>query len=371
MIVGIDGRSAEVEKKAGINVYTHEIICNLESDCHVYFRKRLRNKAIAEKSFVHPYVIQFPSYRWKFDPIWERTALPYLSNKTKPDVFWGPRFYVPPRLKCPSVTTIHDIAFALIPDIVSKKQFDYFDTLIKDSIENSTHFISVSEATKQDFCKFYNVDEKKVTVIYNGFNPVYMEKVEEAYIPSVKSKFNISNDFILFLGTIEPRKNLVRLVDAYINSDARKNKIPLVLAGKKGWFDTELNKKISPLVEKNEIIMTGFLSTDELRALFQSCLFFAFPSIYEGFGIPAIEAMASGAPVLTSNNSSLIELFADSAQIIDPLSIDSITEGINKFVNDSAYRNEIKKKGEAYAKKFSWKKCAQEHLEVFKSVAAK
>jgi glycosyltransferase involved in cell wall biosynthesis len=176
----------------------------------------------------------------------------------------------------------------------------------------------------------------------------------------------LPDNFILFLGTIEPRKNLERLIRAYEKSFALKEGIPIVLSGKMGWLQNDLISKIQPLIEKKLIILTGYVNLVELKALYQSCLFFAFPSLYEGFGIPVLEAMASGAPVLTSGNSSLKELFSTSTHLVDPLSEESIVQGLNSMM-DQDYRDKLQQSGYIIVKNFSWKKSAEEHKKLFKN----
>ena len=364
MIIGIDGRAIQTQKKAGISIYAHEITSNLTCDSRLFLSAPLKDAEILKNPRVKTKSIRFPSYRWKLEQIWEKTALPTIVNRSDAELFWGPRFFVPSGLKIPSVATIHDLAFMLIDNIVTPKQIAYFDNAIQSSLVNAKHFIAVSETTKKDFCHFYHVNEDRVTVVYNGFNQDFLLPVDMQKSNGYLEKVGIKGDFILFLGTLEPRKNLKRLIDAYLLSNAKKEGIPLVLAGKAGWLQDKLFEKIKPLVDEKLIILTGYVSHEELKILYQNCLFFAFPSIYEGFGIPVIEAMASGAPVLTSFGSSLEEIFSESALLTDPMSVDSICEGINKIMEPSLRKTFITK-ATTMISKFSWQKSAKEHFGVF------
>jgi glycosyltransferase involved in cell wall biosynthesis len=367
MILGIDGRAMLADKKAGIGVYTTEIIKNLNFPKSVFLHKQLPTDLYLENTETNYIIKRYPFYRWRLEQIWEIYSLPVMARKSNLDLFWGPRFFVPPGLKIPSVATIHDIAYLKFPDIVSTSQRDYFNRLINLSIKNASHFICVSETSKKDFCEYFGVKEEKVSVVYNGYNPIYNTQLPEQQKLQILNKFVIPEKFILFLGTLEPRKNLSNLVTAYTNSDLPSAGIPLVIAGKIGWMQSELLSEIEPLMKEGKVILTGYLSEDELRALYQSCMFFTFPSLYEGFGIPVLEAMASGAPVLCSGNSALGELFDKVAEIVNPFSVESIKIGLNNLLFDSR-RNELNSIGKKFVSKFSWSRSADEHLKVFKAI---
>jgi len=367
MKIGVDGRTIQDSKMAGIGTYAFEIISHFRDECQLYLNANLSNSYLDKSKNIQKYTLRFPSYRWKFEQIWELTALPIMASKYKPDIFWGPRFFVPPKLKCPSVCTIHDIAFKLIPGVVNAKQLAYFERLLSYSIKSADHFISVSNATKADFCNNYGVDPDRVSVVYNGYNKQFDEILDPVTIASTLSKLNIQTSFILFLGTLEPRKNLKRLVKAYMNSKALRNDVALVLSGKIGWEDKSFFEEIQPLINRKKIIVTGYVSRLQLRALLQSCMIFAFPSLYEGFGIPVLEAMASGAPVLTSNNSSLRELFKGYSLLVDPLSVESIKAGIENYMDETVRQFYILKSKEL-VQNFSWEKCSEEHVKVFSGI---
>ncbi len=367
MILGVDGRWLHEEEGTGIKTYAYEVTRYLNSECHLYVKSPLNNGIFSEKENMTVYKLQFPFYRYKMEQIWETTALPYLINKNHPDIFWGPRFFAPPGLKCPSVCTIHDVAFKIIRDTANAKQRQYFERLIKYAKKHATHFIAVSNTTKEDFCTHFNVNPEKMSVVYNGYNPSFKKRMDPSSIGHVKRKFKIDRDFILFIGTLEPRKNLNRLVNAYLRSEAFTHDIPLVLGGKPGLMNKSLFQLIQPHLDQHRIILTGYMAQDELRALYQSCLFFTFPSLYEGFGIPVLEAMASDAPVLTSNGSSLREIFKGAALLVDPFSVDSITEGLDKLM-DKNLREKYRKKGRDLTNQFSWEQCSIEHQKIFEKL---
>jgi len=365
MTIGVDARPIQTNFRAGISNYIYHVLDNLPNEDIQLFYKTYQNSDFFNdrKNFTRT-VLQFPSYKWKFEQIWENFFLPRIVNTSKTDLFWGGRFFVPSGLSCPSVATIHDLAFLKIPGVVNQKQINYFNSLIKRSLKTARSFIAISETTKSDFCELYHVSEKRVQVVYNGYNSLFNDNLDEDEIKRTQEKFSIQTPFILFLGTMEPRKNLNRLLKAFIRSNTYKV-ATLVISGKMGWMQEDFIKEINPLIKSGKVILTGYVTDTELLALYKGCLFFAFPSLYEGFGIPVLEAMASGAPVLTSNNSSLKELFTNSTEQVDAYDIDAIAHGIDRFL-DKDFRHRLINAGKETSQLFSWKKCADEHLHVFK-----
>ncbi|MES3006312.1 MAG: glycosyltransferase family 1 protein [Pseudomonadota bacterium] len=368
MHIGIDARPMQASRKAGIAVYTTEVLNHLQDEVTLFTARALPPDAIPVGSRRVNYdVLPLPSQRFGLRTLWENLLLPRSIRSSKVDLFWGPRFFVPHRSKVPCVATIHDIAFVKYPEIVSKQQYRHFDSLIRMSVRCATHFIAVSKTTRDDFCQHYGVNPDRVSVVHNGVNQRYRIALSTESKDLVKARLGIPDQFILFTGTIEPRKNLDRLLSAYHRSDAFKKAIPLVIAGKSGWLQSNLFDNWGKLLAEKSIILLGYVSDDDLAALYQSCLFFALPSLYEGFGIPVLEAMSSGAPVLTSDNSAMQELYAGSAMTVDPFSVEALSDGINQMLIEET-RAELISRGLALSARFSWEQSAAEHRNVFERV---
>jgi glycosyltransferase involved in cell wall biosynthesis len=366
MRIGVDARPIEVSQRAGIQNYVYHVLKNIDSEDICLFFKSVNNADIfKDKINFSSQIIGLPFYRWKMEQLWERYLLPRKVNKTHIDVFWGGRFYVPGGLKCRAVATIHDLAFLKIPGLISKDVVKYFDSLIKQSVKSANSFIAISETTKNDFCDLYDVPGERVDIIYNGYDPYFQQEISNEEIEIVLKKFEIKQSYILFIGTLEPRKNLRNLFKAYLNSKACKENVPLVICGKMGWLQDQFMQEIKPYIESKKVILTGYVTDKELLCLYKRSLFFAFPSLYEGFGIPILEAMAAGVPVLTSGNSSMKELFMDCTEQIDPYDIDSISDGIDRLL-DKDLRDTLATKGKKKANNFSWSKCALEHINHFR-----
>ena len=212
-------------------------------------------------------------------------------------------YYVPPFVKGKKVVTIHDMAFRVFPETVRKKTLFFLKAIIKRSIHRADHIITVSEFSKQEIIRFYEVPQDKISVVPNGvdFKKFYPEK-DKQKIENIKRKYNIFGEYFLYLGTLEPRKNLVRLIEAYAKARKENQNFPcLVLAGGKGWMYTEIFQKVEELNLKNNIVFTGYIEDNDVPTLMSGAIAFCFLSLYEGFGMPVIEAMACGLPIISSD----------------------------------------------------------------------
>lgn len=252
--------------------------------------------------------------------------------------------------KCPSVTTVHDLVFHKYPETVDPLIQKVQQNRLKKIVRTGTHIIADSESTKSDLEEIYGLPSNRITVVYPGLNDIYKPQSKKE-IDRVKGKYNLPNQFVLSVGTQEPRKNLERLTKAVDQAG-----LPLVLIGKYGWGGA-----ITP-----GVLALGFVPDSDLPAIYAASSVFAYPSRYEGFGFPVLEAMACGAPVVTSNISSLPELAGDAAVLVDPEDVKSIASGIKKAL---AKRDDLIKKGYAQSKLFTWEKTAKQTLEVYEKIA--
>lgn len=251
-----------------------------------------------------------------------------------------------PYTRVPSITTVHDLVFHKYPTTV--------DPLIRSTqakrlarlVNDRTHILADSQSTKNDLMEIYHLPAARITVIYPGISPDYQPQSKKE-IERVKIKYHLPEKFIFSLGTQEPRKNLAKLVEA-----TRDLELPLILAGKYGWG--EQTRSI------------GFIEDADLPAVYSAATVFAYPSLYEGFGFPVLEAMACGTPVVTSNVSSLPEVAGEAAILVDPASVDSIKAGIIKALKN---REKLITAGFLQAKQFTWEKTAKQTLEVYEKIA--
>lgn len=303
--------------------------------------------------------------------IWAFFPVPYrLFFGRNSDLTHFFNFHVPPGVYGKKVSTVHDLAFKVFPETVRLKTKIMLNLTLKKSCRRADKITTVSQFTKEELMKFLDVPESKIVVVPNGVDlNRFFPQIDGLIIDGIKSKYGIDGQYLLYLGTLEPRKNIERLIKAYallksILPDAPK----LVLAGRKGWMYESIFKTVSELKLENSVIFTGYIEDSEAPALLGGATAFLFPSLYEGFGMPPLEAMACGTPVLTSNCSSLPEVVGDAAVLVDPYSVEEIAEGMERLVTDAGLRKELSEKGLERAKDFTWERSAKILMDVYKSL---
>ncbi|EPS7558391.1 glycosyltransferase family 4 protein [Campylobacter fetus] len=276
------------------------------------------------------------------------------------DLYFQPNF-IPLEFKAKvTVTTIHDLAFMSYPEFHPKERIDYFEQNFIPNLSKTDHFITVSNAIKHEIIKKLNISADKISVIYNGYDENIFKPKNKQTINILKDRLELNNPFILFVGSIEPRKNLTTLIQAY--NELNLNNIDLVIVGAKGWENSEIHS----LIQNNEHIkFLGFTPDDDLATLYSSATIFVYPSIYEGFGIPPLEAIACGAPILLSDIEVFREIYGNVAEFFSPLNAKELAEKLKNLINNSDKLSIMKKNGLILSKKYSWKKCIQEHEKLF------
>jgi glycosyltransferase involved in cell wall biosynthesis len=270
----------------------------------------------------------------------------------------------------PCVVLVFDLTPVLFRDTHSVQSNFVHKYILPRTLRNADKIIAISQNTKNDLIKHFNIPEDKIRVVYlavnNNYKPVSNEEVKR-----VKDKYNPNSPFILYVGTLEPRKNIVRLIDAFHRLKQKEIPHKLVIAGKKGWKYENIFGEIEKLKLKDDVIFTGYVSDEDLPALYNAADLFVYPSIYEGFGLPPLEAMACGTPVITSNTSSLPEVVGGAGIMVDPYNIDELSNKMQEVLTSKNLRKELSEKGLKRAKMFSWEKCAKETLEVFEDLINK
>ncbi len=352
----------------GIGRYTYEICNNVKNkdDFEVnYFYGYYSDKFIDDMQKSN--IKSLKSFISKV-PLFKRVVRKIINITTKYyapsyDLYWQPNFIPNDGIKANKiVTSVHDFSFILHRDFHPKERVDYFEKYFLKNIYNSDIIITGSQYSKEEILERLDFNEDKVKVIYHGINHSIFKLYDDR-----KVNFDIPKNFILSVGSIEPRKNLLGLLKAYnLFSDDMKLKYKLVLVGFKGWENIE----IMDIVNKNKenICYLGFINDEELAKVYNLASCFIFPSFYEGFGLPPLEAMACGTPVVSSNLTSMPEVCLDAAIYCNPYDIYDIKDKIELVLNDTDLQNKLILKGLNRAGKFTWDKSAKEHMDLFKEV---
>jgi len=361
MVIGIDASRANRKEKTGVEWYSYWIIQELkkvsEKD-RVRFILYTPNKLKGELKNL-PKNWQEKILKWPFKYFWTQLRLFWEISNTPPDVLFIPSHALPFFIfkKIKTVITLHDIGFKRYPCLYSFRQRFYTDFVYRTAIKKATKIIVPSIFTKNELINFYRVKAKKIKVVYSGidkklFRPVVNQKILD--------KYGIKKPFILFVGRLEKKKNLNNLIFAFSNLIKKKN-INLVLVGPVGYGYKEIKKQI--LKYKN-ILETKYVKRDDLPYLYSSAELFIFPSFYEGFGFPGLEAMACGCPVVASNQASLPEIYGSAAVYFNPNDLKEMIEKIEKVIEDKKLKEELIEKGFERIKRYSWEKCAQNILKI-------
>lgn len=361
--IGIDGNEANVYRKVGVSVYTQNLINYFQkkSNKTLNFDIYLRNKPIKTMPPKNKY-FNYKVVKGLF--LWSQLFLPLnLIFNNKNAVFFSPAHYIPRFSTIPTVVTIHDLSFLYYPADFLKKDLYKLKNWTKQSIKKSKKIIAVSQSTKSDIVKFYGVSENKITVIYNGFEKkITKNKIDNKLIKKLQKQ-----PYILYVGTLQPRKNLPTLIDSFSEFIKENPNFKLVLAGKKGWLYENIFNKIKNLKLERKVLFTDFVSDATLQDLYKNAFCLVLPSFYEGFGIPILEAMNEGCPVISSDKSSLPEIGGDAALYFDPKDSDQLVSQLNNLKNHIDLRNTLIANGKQRIRLFSWQKCAEETLAVIKS----
>jgi glycosyltransferase involved in cell wall biosynthesis len=303
----------------------------------------------------------------KWLSISEQLYIPSIIRKIKPDVFHAPSFAVPVIQPCPTVVTIHDLIHLLFPEHYSLLHKAYYGFFLKTALKNAARIITVSQSSKKDLLSHYNIPDAKIEVTYEGVEDSFRPIHDKNRLNLFKNKYHLPDQFILYVGNRKKHKNLERLVEAY--SKFRKqdeSRHYLVLSGLK---DKNVERLAFKHKVKEWVVFSGHVDEEEMPLLYNSANLFVFPSLYEGFGLPPLEALACGVPVITSNAASLPEIIGGAGMLVCPQNSEEIAAAMSKVLSDKVLRKELIEKGMAQAGLFSWEECARKTLMVYRRAA--
>ncbi|MCM8772721.1 MAG: glycosyltransferase family 4 protein [Candidatus Omnitrophica bacterium] len=270
---------------------------------------------------------------------------------------------------CPGLITVHDVSFLRYPELFPKNLYFKLKLLLPYNLKKAKKIITDSQFSKEEILKFYRIEEKKIEVIYCGVSEIF-RKICNDKKEEILNKYGIRSSYILTVSNLQPRKNLKRLIKAYTSILKKKKDFPynLVIVGKKSWLFSEIFEEIRNSNFSKKIILTGYVPENELVYLYNYAEIFVYPSLYEGFGLPVLESMACGTPVITSNRTSLPEIAGDAALFVDPENENEIEKAIIEIIENKKLKEELIKKGNERIKLFSWKETAKKTIETYKSI---
>lgn len=324
-----------------------------------------------------PALIDLPGssdLEWKIIPdrrpgarlIWEQTLFSRLIREADIDVLHSMHYTRPISLSCASVVTFHDMTFFLYPELHTLPKRIYFPLAIKSSARRADFVISVSESTRQDAIRLLNLSPDRVITIPHGVDPLFRPIDDLDSETRVSSKYQLPDKFILYVGLIEPRKNLPALISAYKKLVDEGTGHSLVLGGRFGWMFDEVLKQIEKLNLTDNVILPGYFAQEDLPMVYNLSDLFVYPTLYEGFGLPVLEAMACGIPVITTDISSIPEIVEEAGLLVPPDEVEPLFQGMKKVLSDEDLRIELARRGIDQAAKFSWERTAKSTLKVYR-----
>lgn len=398
MLIGFDGSRAFNKERTGTENYSYQLLLHLAKidkdnsylvylrpECHPErsegYKSRDSSRA-RNDNFGWPANFNFKTLN--YSRFWTQVGLALATFKDPLDVLFVPAHTLPlirkPNLK--TVMTVHDLGSEYLPKMHQFKQRLYLGFITKLQLKGASRLVAVSKATKEDLVKKIGIDPthpsdgcKKVEVVYEAVNREIFKPANGVLLRNILNRFDLEKEnYFIFVGTIQPRKNLSRLIEAFArfrdkNQESRIKGIKLVLAGGRGWLSDEIYQLPEKLGISEQVKLLGRVSDQELSALLTGATALVFPSLFEGFGLPILEAFACSCPVLTSEVSSMPEVAGEAAVLVDPYNIESIEEGMER-VRSSEFRAQMVKKGREQLEKFSWEKAARETLKVIKDVSS-
>ena len=369
MRIGIDARKLH---DFGIGTYIRNLLRHLarldsQTEFVIFCRPEDRETLAALGENFRPVPESSGNYS-----IREQIAIPWALKREGVTLFHAPHYVLPPLVRCRSVVTIHDVIHLMFPQYLPNRlAFSYAKWSITQAAQRSTRVMTVSQSSKRDILRFVDTEPDKIDVIYNAYDERFAMEPAEEDVVRVRERYQLTDEFVLYAGNVKPHKNLERLIDAFAIVRKRGlDHLKLVLIGDEMSKYSALRRAVHKHQLHKYVRFLGYLPEETLAVMYRLAGVFVFPSLYEGFGLPPLEAMASGTPVVTSNVSSLPEVAGDAAVLVDPYDPQAIADGIYRVLTDETLRREMVHKGIARAGQFSWEQSARRVRAIYGEVGA-
>lgn len=362
---------------SGVDYYIYDLIHNLaaydEENEYVFFvNSEAAGDCMPEGRNINVERTRFPNRIRPVRIAWEQTCLPYLLLKNRIDLLHSPGYVSPLLSSVPSVVTIPDVIALLFPRLCRRSNYLYYKMLLPPAAKKARRIITLSQNSKRDIVNNLNVPSEKVDVVAMGVHRSFNRIDDAAKLEGIRAKYAVGDRMILFVGNLEPKKNIERIIEAFhVLKRDRGIEHKLVIAGKKGWKYSGIFDAVDKLQLSGDVRFLGYVPREDLPPLYNTADVFVFPSLYEGFGIPPLEAMACGTPVVTSNVSALPEVVGDAAIFVDPGNVGEIAEGIFRVISDGDLRKGLAAKGLKRAKLYSWEKVIDKTRKIYKDTLSR
>ncbi len=352
-------------RSAGVHQYIYHLLRHLDgADQALHYTVLLGDArlSVPEGMALRVQRTRWPTSRAPIRIVWEQTVQPGVLRRIGADLLHAPAFVGPLWSPCPFVVTIHDLSFIRFPHLFRPANRLYLTVMTRLSARRAKRLIAVSAHAAAETIQLLGVPAERVDVVYHGVDPAF-RPLPAPSVADFKQRRGLPERFVLFVGTLEPRKNLVRLVEAFAR--VQEPGVQLVLAGGKGWLYDTLFARVEALGLQDRVHFPGYVPAEELPWWYNAATVVAYPSVYEGFGLPVIEAQACGVPVLTSNCSSLPEAAGDGAVLVDPYDVEAIAAALRRLLTDEPWREMWRTRGLAHVRRFHWPRTAQETARVY------
>lgn len=366
--IGIDASRAISTAPTGTEAYSYHLIRALlaETDApervRLYFRSSPASQAAqAALRAAEWRVIPFPR-------LWTHLRLSWEMMQHPPDLLFVPAHVLPPVRPPRTVVTVHDVGYRYFPEAHPWRQRLYLDASTRWNVRVASRVLADSQATRDAIAREYGTPEDKISVVYPGYDSDLAPVRAPDQLAAARARYAIPGDYVLYLGRIQPRKNLARLVEAFARVLPHHPALTLVLAGPAGWFEADIRARVREVGMEERVLFPGYIAAEDKAALISGARVFAYPSLYEGFGFPVLEAQACEVPLLASAASSVPEVAGEGALLVDPLDTAAIAAGMRRVLEDVALRQSLVARGLANLRRFSWAETARAVWQVFEQV---
>jgi glycosyltransferase involved in cell wall biosynthesis len=376
MRIGINGQLLR-DRYGGIDYYIVDLVNSMarlcpENEYLVYADKRVFENDTFPRDGINRRATSFPNRIRSCRIIWEQMRLPSLLIRDQVDVLHAPGYIMPLAPGVPTVVTIPDVISFLLPRLCETANRLYFRLFLPAVSRRAGRIITMSESSRKDIIRVLGVDRVKIDVIHSGVHSSFVPIADESELRGIRAKYGLPDRLVLFVGKLEPKKNIVRIIQAF-SLLKEKYAIPhdLVIVGPKGWLFGDIFKAVDELRLHRRVHFLGHVPRSDLPYLYNAADVFVFPSLYEGFGFPPLEAMACGTPVVTSSVSAIPEMVGDGALMVEPTDVGAISRAVYSILTEENLREELREKGRQRVKLFSWTKTARKTLGVYEECLAR